>query len=127
MVGRTPFSARFSSVELSRPSRRPSIPPIPTPETRESSLDHGACRPKLTIVPDDSPPPPPRPPNTPDDVVITWQPAERVLPENANLEIDLPRPLNSPGTPRHRLVPTADSLTHGFKNFAISDTEHSWP
>ncbi len=78
-------------------------------------------------MPDDSPPPPPRPPNTPDDVVITWQPAERVLPENANLEIDLPRPLNSTGTPRHRLVTIGDSLTHGFKNFAISDTEHSWP
>jgi len=72
-------------------------------------------------------PPPPRPPNTPEEVVITWEAAERILPEKANLGIDLPRAPNTTGTPRHRLVTIGDSLTHGFKNFAISDTEHSWP
>jgi len=61
---------------------------------------------------------------TPADVQITSQPRRPI--EDSRLGIALaPRPVR--GVPRHRLVSLGDSLTHGFKNFAIRDTRLSYP
>jgi hypothetical protein len=46
-------------------------------------------------------------------------------PQDADFGIPVDRP--SPGQPRHRLVTIGDSLTHGFKSLAITDTSLSWP
>ncbi|MGH8997917.1 MAG: hypothetical protein ACRDY7_00835 [Acidimicrobiia bacterium] len=39
----------------------------------------------------------------------------------------IPRPAGPEPTPEHRLVVLGDSISHGFKSFAISDTDLSWP
>jgi hypothetical protein len=63
-------------------------------------------------------------PGTPPDVDITRQ-ARRPM-EDSTVGIAVTRP-PAPGNPRHRLVSLGDSLTHGFKNFAIRDTQLSYP
>jgi len=63
-------------------------------------------------------------PGTPADVDITRE-ARRPV-DDSTLGIPVaPRPAR--GTPRHRLVAIGDSLTQGFKNFAIRDTRLSYP
>jgi hypothetical protein len=65
-----------------------------------------------------------REPGTPDDVVVTDE-ARRPV-DDSTLGIPLaPKP--AAGNPRHRLVSLGDSLTHGFKNFAVRDTRLSYP
>jgi len=60
----------------------------------------------------------------PAEVIITSEPRRPV--EDSTLGIAVqPRPAR--GNPRHRLVSLGDSLTHGFKNFAIRDTHLSYP
>jgi hypothetical protein len=70
-------------------------------------------------------PPPPRPKHTPENLPLSWQPARPTPIDQADLCIDVPRPSGKGRS--HRLVILGDSLSHGFKNYAISDTEHSWP
>ena len=61
---------------------------------------------------------------TPDDVVVTNE-ARRPV-DDSTLGIAVaPRPAT--GRPRHRLVSIGDSLTHGFKNFAVRDSRLSYP
>jgi hypothetical protein len=65
-----------------------------------------------------------REPGTPDDVVVTNTARQPVEDSTLNINVQL-RP--AAGKPRHRLVSLGDSLTHGFKNFAVRDTRLSYP
>lgn len=63
-------------------------------------------------------------PGTPPDVQVTRE-ARRPVDDSTLAIAVSPRPAK--GTPRHRLVAVGDSLTHGFKNFAVRDTRLSYP
>jgi len=65
-----------------------------------------------------------REPGTPDDVVVTNDARRPVEDSTLGVEVQL-KP--AAGKPRHRLVALGDSLTHGFKNFAVHDTHLSYP
>jgi hypothetical protein len=65
-----------------------------------------------------------REPGTPDDVVVTNDARRPVEDSTLGVEVKL-KP--AAGKPRHRLVSLGDSLTHGFKNFAVHDTHLSYP
>jgi hypothetical protein len=71
---------------------------------------------------------PPVPPGTPGELreQITWDVREPCDPGASDLgvRLDLP-PLNK--EPPNRLVVLGDSISHGFKSFAIADTDRSWP
>jgi hypothetical protein len=64
--------------------------------------------------------------DTPDDVIVTTQPRRPVPIADADLKITVP-PKPKSGKPRHRLVTIGDSLTHGFHNFAVCNTDLSYP
>ena len=69
---------------------------------------------------------PNRPDGVPDDVVLAWSPREPVATNRSGLGIPVAlKPLAT--TPPNRLVTIGDSITHGFKSFAIADTALSWP
>jgi hypothetical protein len=72
-------------------------------------------------------PPPPRPPGTPDNLWLSWQTARPTPIDQADLCIPVKASRRKRPDPTHRLVVIGDSLSHGFKNYAISDTAHSWP
>lgn len=60
----------------------------------------------------------------PADVEITGEARRPVTDSTLGVAVAGPAPQ---GRPRHRLVALGDSLTHGFKNFAIRDTRLSYP
>jgi hypothetical protein len=60
----------------------------------------------------------------PADVTITSEARRPVEDSTLGIAVNLPAPK---GRPRNRLVSLGDSLTHGFKNFAIRDTHLSYP
>ncbi|MFV0460275.1 MAG: hypothetical protein ACK5MT_16055 [Actinomycetales bacterium] len=67
--------------------------------------------------------PPPSPPGTPAEIAerLTWAPRP---------PLELPRvdePAGGSTDARHRLVVVGDSISQGFKSFAVWDTEFSWP
>lgn len=64
--------------------------------------------------------------STPSDVVVTTQPRRPAPVADADLKIDIP-PTDRSGRPRHRLVAIGDSLTHGFHNLAVYNTDVSYP
>ncbi|MEQ8999975.1 MAG: hypothetical protein RID53_26110 [Coleofasciculus sp. B1-GNL1-01] len=64
-----------------------------------------------------------RDPNTPDDVMIRSQPRVPVTDPTLGIPVNV----NRQGTPRHRLVTIGDSLTQGFQNAAIFNTNLSCP
>jgi len=63
-------------------------------------------------------------PQTPADVEITTEARRPVDDSTLGIPVVLP---SAKGSPRHRLVALGDSLTHGFKNFAVRDTRLSYP
>jgi len=63
-------------------------------------------------------------PGTPADVDVTRE-ARRPVDDSTLAIPVVARPAS--GTPRHRLVAIGDSLTQGFKNFAIRDARLSYP
>lgn len=65
----------------------------------------------------------PDPEPTPGDVMVDAPPREPV--GDPTFGIDVPGA--GDGVPRHRLVVVGDSLSHGFKNLAVSDVELSYP
>jgi len=69
---------------------------------------------------------PPVPVGTPDEIrdTITWDLRPPETRPDAGIPFTLPA---LPETPPHRLVVLGDSLSHGFKSFAIADTHLSWP
>lgn len=71
---------------------------------------------------------PKAPPGSPSDLKIRWSAPMPILADRADLDIPLPSDaVTRGGDLRHRLVTIGDSLTHGFKSGAISDTWLSWP
>ncbi len=69
---------------------------------------------------------PPVPPGTPDEIadVLTWDVRQPETRPDVGIPVTLPPPAE---TPPNRLVVLGDSLSHGFKSFAIADTALSWP
>jgi hypothetical protein len=65
-----------------------------------------------------------REPGTPDDVVVTSEARRPVDDSTLGIAVEL-KP--AAGNPRNRLVSIGDSLTHGFKNFAVRETRLSYP
>jgi hypothetical protein len=61
---------------------------------------------------------------TPAEVIVTNE-ARRPV-DDSTLGVAI-APGTATGTPRHRLVAVGDSLTHGFKSFAVDDTQLSYP
>jgi hypothetical protein len=68
---------------------------------------------------------PPLPPGAPANLQIRWEAPEPLLPEEADLGVEV-TPNKYPEA-THRLVTIGDSLTHGFKSAAINETQLSWP
>ncbi len=69
---------------------------------------------------------PPVPPGTPEEIAdtITWD----VRPPETDADVAVPFTLPTPETaPPNRLVVVGDSISHGFKSFAIAETALSWP
>lgn len=69
---------------------------------------------------------PPVPAGTPEEIqdTMTWD----LRPPEAQADLGVPvtlPPLNQP--PPNRLVVLGDSISHGFKSFAIAETNLSWP
>lgn len=62
----------------------------------------------------------------PKDLIISRQAPEPVDSDHADLNIPVDRVTSGP-VPPNRLVVIGDSLCHGFKSFAIHDTDISWP
>ena len=71
--------------------------------------------------------PPPRPTGTPDNLWLSWQAARPTPIDQADLCIPVKAQRRKRPEAGNRLVVIGDSLSHGFKNYAISDTAHSWP
>lgn len=69
---------------------------------------------------------PPVPVGTPDEIaeVLTWDVREPETRPDVGIHVT---PAPPAATPPNRLVVLGDSLSHGFKSFAIADTDHSWP
>jgi hypothetical protein len=69
---------------------------------------------------------PPVPDGTPDEIrdTINWDLRQPVTKADLGIDVTMP-PLAE--VPPNRLVTLGDSLTHGFKSFAIADTHLSWP
>jgi hypothetical protein len=66
------------------------------------------------------------PAGTPSDVVVTAEARSPIPVEQSDLGIPVAlAPLAR--IPPHRLVALGDSITHGFKSFAIADTHLAWP
>lgn len=71
---------------------------------------------------------PPVPDDTPDEIrdTIGWDPRKPIETSRSDLGIAVAAaPVTK--TPPHRLVILGDSISHGFKSFAIADTDLSWP
>lgn len=68
------------------------------------------------------------PRDTPAEVAeaIGWEAREPVPVERADLGHPFVLPA-LPTTPPHRLVVIGDSISHGFKSFAVAETMRSWP
>lgn len=71
---------------------------------------------------------PPVPPGTPDELreQIVWEVREPCGLDRSNLEVPVDL-LPQSTEPPHRLVILGDSVSHGFKSFAIAETARSWP
>jgi len=65
-----------------------------------------------------------REPGTPDDVVVTSEARRPVDDSTLGIPVQLKPAV---GNPRNRLVSLGDSLTHGFKNFAVRESRLSYP
>jgi hypothetical protein len=71
---------------------------------------------------------PPVPPGTPGELAeqIGWDPRRPCDPSESDLGVHVEQaPLAE--EPPNRLVVLGDSISHGFKSFAITDTDVSWP
>ena len=71
---------------------------------------------------------PPVPEGTPRELqeTITWDVREPCDPQESDLGVEVVlEPMQ--GEPPNRLVVLGDSISHGFKSFAIADTHLSWP
>ncbi|MGH2704432.1 MAG: hypothetical protein ACRDJ4_04865 [Actinomycetota bacterium] len=71
---------------------------------------------------------PPVPEGTPRELrdAIVWEVREPIQVEDSDLGEKLDLPEAGP-MPPNRLVVVGDSISHGFKSFAIADTHLSWP
>ena len=74
----------------------------------------------------------PAPPGSPADLQIRSEAPEPLLPDESDLGIAVAgagagAAGGGGALPKHRLVTVGDSLTMGFKSFAITDTRLSWP
>jgi lysophospholipase L1-like esterase len=69
---------------------------------------------------------PPVPDGTPEEIrdTITWDVREPETRADVGVPFTLPA---LPQAPPNRLVVLGDSISHGFKSFAIADTHLSWP
>src|SRR5437879_13174639 len=71
--------------------------------------------------------PPPRPTGTPDNLWLSWQAARPTPIDQADLCIPVKAQRRKRPEAGNRLVVIGDSLSHGFQDYAISDTARSWP
>ena len=71
---------------------------------------------------------PPVPPGTPSELrEVGWGVREPVDPSGSDLGVTLTSTRSNVAVPKHRLVVLGDSISHGFKSFAIADTHIAWP
>lgn len=70
---------------------------------------------------------PPVPDGTPDEIgdIINWDLRQPVSEAHLGVKVDLP-PVVA-GDIKNRFVVLGDSISHGFKSFAIAETDLSWP
>ena len=71
---------------------------------------------------------PPTPEGTPAEIAdnVVWEPREPVPLGQSDVGVHLD-PVDMGDPFAHRLVVLGDSISHGFKSFAIADTHLAWP